>query len=264
MNTWRTSLTEIGPNRILVRGYPLDEMMGRTSFGETIYLLLTGELPSPSIGRLVEAMLVSFIDHGATPPSTLSARNAATTGASLRSAVAAGILGFGPHHGGDILTCRARLDEALTRMHNGASLQEAADALTAHSLEAAEIPPPGFGHRHHTKDPRVSRLLQLALELEVDGDYTQMLRAIERSLAKHPALAGRPMPINIDGAIAAVCGDLGLPPATADALLLISRVPGLAAHSLEEQSRETPMRAIDPTHHTYDGPAERRLPGRRK
>ena len=264
MTDWRTSLTEIGPNRILLRGYPFDEIMGRISFGEAIYLLLTGELPSPSIGRLVEAMLVSFIDHGATPPSTLAARNAATTGSSLRSSVAAGILGFGRHHGGDILLCRARLDEALTLMHNGSTMQKAADTLTERMLEASEIPPPGFGHRHHTKDPRASRLLQLALELEVDGNYTQMMRAIERSLTKHPDLANRSLPINIDGAIAAVCGDLGLPPETADALLLISRVPGLAAHSLEEQTREVPMRAIDPTHHTYDGPMERRLPGRRK
>jgi citrate synthase len=264
MADWRTSLTEIGPNRILVRGYPLDEVMGRYSFGEAIYLLLTGELPTPGIGRLVEAMLVSFIDHGATPPSTLSARNAATTGSSLRSSVAAGILGFGPHHGGDILACRARLDEALTHIHNGATVQEAADMLIARMLESSEIPPPGFGHRHHTKDPRASRLMQLALELGMDGPYTQMLRALERSLAKHPDLTNRPMPINVDGAIAAVSGDAGLPPEIADALLLISRVPGLAAHSLEEQAREKPMRTIDPTHHTYDGPMERRLPVRRK
>lgn len=264
MTDWRTSLTEIAPNRILLRGYPLDEIMGRASFGEAIYLLLTGELPSPAISRLVEAMLVSFIDHGATPPSTLSARNAATTGSSLRSAVAAGILGFGPHHGGDILACRARIDEALTHVHSGMTVQDAADRLTARMLEAAEIPPPGFGHRYHTKDPRASRLMQLALELGVDGTYSQMLRAIERSLAKHPDLASRPMPINIDGAIAAVAGDAGLSPEIADALLLISRVPGLAAHSLEEQAREKPMRTIDPTNHAYDGPAERRFAGRRK
>src|SRR5918994_7916355 len=78
---WRTALTCIEPNKIIVRGYPLDEMMGRLTFGESIYLLLMGEIPSPGIGSLMEAMLVSFIDHGATPPSTLSARNTATTGA---------------------------------------------------------------------------------------------------------------------------------------------------------------------------------------
>ena len=77
---WLTALTHIEPNKILLRGYALDEIMGRLTFGESIYLLLMGEIPSPGIGRLMEAMLVSFIDHGATPPSTLAARNTATTG----------------------------------------------------------------------------------------------------------------------------------------------------------------------------------------
>src|SRR5215831_4671321 len=104
--SWPTALTSIAPNRILVRGYPIDELMGRITFGEAIYLLLTGEMPTSSIGRVIETMLVSFIDHGATPPSTLAARNAATTGASIRGAVAAGVLGFGRYHGGDALACR--------------------------------------------------------------------------------------------------------------------------------------------------------------
>ena len=110
---WTTCLTSIRPNEILVRGYRLDDLMGRMNFGEAIYLLLIGELPTPSVGRLMDAMLVSFIDHGVTPPSTLAARNVATTGASTRGAVAAGVLGFGPHHGGDALACRTLLDEGL-------------------------------------------------------------------------------------------------------------------------------------------------------
>lgn len=238
--------------------------MGRVPFGDAIYLLLTGELPSPSLGRLVDAMLVSFIDHGATPPSTLAARNTATTGASIRSAVAAGVLGFGRHHGGDALACRQVLDDGLALARAGRSLTQAATTLVGHMVEAQEIPPPGFGHRYHTVDPRAIRLLQLAHELEVDHEYTQLLRALEHALSRDPALAGRSLPINVDGAIAAICGDIGLPPEVADALLIISRVPGLAAHALEEQRRETPMRTIAPASHTYDGPSERRLTNRRK
>ena len=101
--TWKTSLTSIEPNRILVRGYPLDEMMGRLSFAEAVYLLLMGELPTPAIGRMLNAVLVSSLDHGVTPPSTLAARNVATSGAPLKDCVAAGILAFGPRHGGDIV-----------------------------------------------------------------------------------------------------------------------------------------------------------------
>ncbi len=261
---WATGITGIEPNRILVRGYGLDDLMGRVPFGEAIYLLLTGELPSPSIGRLVEAMLVSFIDHGATPPSTLAARNVATTGASMRGAVAAGVLGFGRYHGGDALACRQLLDEGLALSRQGRSMAEAAATLVDKIVAAGEIPPPGFGHRYHTIDPRVTRLLQIAHELEVDQEYTQFIRAFEHALSRHTALAGRPLPINIDGAIAAVCGDVGLPAEVADALLMISRVPGLAAHALEEQRRETPLRVIDPTAHRYDGPSDRRVPDRRK
>ena len=260
---WSTALTHIEPNRIVLRGYALDELMGRSSFGETIYLLLTGDLPTRSIGRLLEAMLISFVDHGATPPSTLAARNAATTGASLRGSVAAGVLGFGKYHGGDVLACRELLDRGLALTTDGQTPAEAASALVDQLVTTGEIPPPGFGHRYHTIDPRATRLLQLAHELELDQTHTLLLRALEHAISRHPALSDRSLPVNVDGAIAALCGDMGLAPELADALLIISRVPGLAAHALEEQSREPPMRVIDPTSHSYDGPRERRLPERR-
>jgi citrate synthase len=261
---WLTALTSIEPNRILVRGYRLDEMMGRLRFSEAIYLLLTGELPTPSIARLVDAMLVSFIDHGATPPSTLATRNVTTTGASLRGAVAAGVLGFGRYHGGDVLACRQLLDEGLALARSGQSIAVAAATLVERLIKENEMPPPGFGHRFHTVDPRARRLLQLAHELEVDQKNTQLLRALEQTLSRHAALEGRSLPVNIDGAIAAVTADAGLSPEVADALLIVSRVPGLAAHALEEVQREQPMRAINPTTHVYDGPSERRLPDGRK
>ena len=257
---WRTGLTCIGPNKILVRGYPLDEMMGRLTFGESIYLLLMGEVPSPGMGRLMEAMLVSFIDHGATPPSTLAARNTATTGAPLRACVASGVLGFGQYHGGDIESCMQFLDRGLALVREGSSYIDAAHAIIGECVLANEAVP-GFGHRFHTRDPRAARLFQMALELELEAEHIQMIRAVEMILSsgKTP-----PLPVNIDGAIAAVCGDLGIPPSVANALFIISRVPGIAAQAQEERDRHKPMRQIDPKDHCYDGPSERRLPERRK
>src|SRR6202795_5262915 len=123
---WSSALTDIAPNKILIRGYPLDEMMGRLGFAEAVYLLLMGELPTPAIGRMLNAVLVSTIDHGATPPSTLAARNVATSGAPLKDCIAAGILAFGPHHGGDIESCMRFLDTGLAMFRAGRSLQEAA------------------------------------------------------------------------------------------------------------------------------------------
>jgi citrate synthase len=259
---WNTALTCIEPNKILVRGYPLDEVMGRLTFGEAIYLLFMGEVPSSGIGRLMEAVLVSFIDHGATPPSTLAARNTATTGAATRACVAAGLLGFGKYHGGDIESCMQFLDSGLEMVRQGASYREAAERVVE-ACDQSNEPPPGFGHRFHTRDPRAGRLFQMALELEIEGGHIQMIRAVEIVLNENVA-DDHHVPVNIDGAIAAVCGDLGIPPSVANALFIISRVPGIAAHVEEERVRQTPMRQIDPKDHSYDGPSERRLPERRK
>jgi len=219
-DVWQTSLTSIGANKILLRGYPLDEMMGRLGFAEAVYLLLMGELPTPAIGRMLNAVLVSSLDHGVTPPSTLAARNVATS---------------------------------------GAPLQQAADGLVLECIGRNEVPP-GFGHRFHTRDPRAARLFQMALELELEGEHVRLLRAIERALQAHEEHFERPMPVNVDGAIAAVCADLGFAYELGNAVFLISRLPGLIAHAYEERSRQTPMRQIDPKDHDYDGARERRLP----
>ena len=260
---WQTALTAIAPNKILVRGYPLDEMMGRLSFADAVYLLLMGELPTPAIGRMLNAVLVSSLDHGVTPPSTLAARNVATTGAPLKDCVAAGILAFGPHHGGDIESCMRFLDAGLTLVRSGRSLQQAAETLIDDCLRDHQVPP-GFGHRFHARDPRAARLFQMVLELELEGEHVRLLRAAERAIDARKDQFDRALPVNVDGAIAAICADLGFAYELGNAVFLISRLPGLIAHAHEERSRQPAMRQIDPKDHDYDGSAERRLPEGRK
>jgi citrate synthase len=261
--TWYTAITRIQPNEILVRGYPVDEMMGRLSFAECIYLTLRGELPTPTIGKLFGAALVSSIDHGVTPPSTIAARNVATTGARLRASVAAGLLGFGMYHGGDIESCMRFLQDCLAKVREGATYRSVAEEMVRAGIEGGKRPP-GFGHRIHTSDPRATRLLQMAHELELDGEHVHMVRTIDRVVSTRPDAVEHPWPLNIDGAIAAVCGDMGFEPELGNALFLIARVPGLVAHANEERSRQQPMRQIDPRTAVYDGPPPRRLPETRK
>jgi citrate synthase len=212
---------------------------------------------------MLNAVLVSSLDHGVTPPSTVAARNVATSGAPLKDCVAAGILAFGPHHGGDIESCMRFLDQGLSAMRAGASLQQAADQLVDECLRTGEVPP-GFGHRFHTRDPRAARLFQMALELELEGEHVRMIRAVERTLAARQHETGRVLPVNVDGAIAAISADLGFAYELGNAIFLISRLPGLIAHAHEERTRQTPMRQIDPKGSDYDGSRERRLPEGRK
>ncbi len=254
---WNTAITRVQPNKVAVRGYDIAELMGRVSVGAAVYLVLQGELPPPAVARLMDAILVSSIDHGATPPSALAARTVASTGASLSASVAAGIMSINRHHGGAIEDCARQLKAIAARAaRESISIDEAATRTLAAMAEAGERMP-GFGHRLHTKDPRTARLFELAREAGVDGVHMQAARAVQKAFAD----AKKSLPVNVDGAIGAILADLGMDPAAFNGIFMIARTPGLVAHVIEEQAREKPMRRIDPVNHGYDGPPAKGLVG---
>ncbi len=247
---WTTGITRIEPNCVAVRGHDIAALMGNVSFGAAVYLLLRGELPDDKVGRLMDAILVSSIDHGATPPSALAARSAASTGASLGSCVAAGILMINDFHGGAIQKCAMQLGYIVKRCdEHGGDLTCVASAMLD-EMKSSGQRMSGFGHRVHTSDPRTDRLFELAEEAGVAGAHVAASRAVEDVFKS----AGKNLPINVDGAIGAILADLGFEPAVMNGLFMIARVPGLIAHATEERQRQRPMRRIDPVNHTYDGP----------
>ncbi|NWG18176.1 MAG: citryl-CoA lyase [Chloroflexi bacterium] len=251
---WKTAITGIRPNEIRLRGYRIDDLMGRISFSQAIFLALTGELPPPQVGQLLDAIFVSSIDHGVTPPSTLAARTAASTGAPFNAALAAGLLSINQHHGGAIEDSMRLIRRGieLARVLEGAAEVGAVALVAAYRKEKKRLP--GFGHRIHTDDPRTRRLLELASELGVAADGVEMLRAIEDAWAE---ATGKRLPMNVDGAIAGLLVDLKLPLELANTFFMMARLPGLVAQVHEEKTRERPMRVIHPTDHEYDGAAAR-------
>jgi citrate synthase len=264
-NTWTTSVTDVKPGKISYRGIPVEEMMGGASYGGATYLLLTGAMPTPAAARLLEAVLVSSMDHGTTPPSTLAARTAASTGAPLNAAVAAGILSINEYHGGAIERCAAHLREVAEVETNllGPSpgefeappkeiVREAAREIVERHRRAGRRLA-GFGHRVHPHDPRAARLLALAEEEGAGERWIARARALEQALVD---ASGKQLPLNVDGAIAVVVLALELPREAANGLFMIARLPGLIAHVLEERSTQRPMRRIDPNASRYAG-AER-------
>jgi len=254
---WTTGVTLIEPNRVAVRGHDIAGLMGKVGFGSAVHLILTGTLPDERVGRLMDAILVSSIDHGATPPSCLAARTVASTGASLSASVAAGISSINRHHGGAIEDCARFLARLLTEAAaSGRSLDTLATEEVAR-IKATGARISGFGHRIHTKDPRTVRLLDLAAEAGIgagEASHIAAARAVERAFAA----IGKPLPINVDGAIGAILADLGMDPSVFNGVFMIARTPGLVAHVVEEQTRERPMRRIDPVNHAYDGPIHSR------
>lgn len=254
--SWKTAITEIQPNHVRVRGYDIADLMGNISFGAAMYLVLCGELPSEKVGRLMDAILVSSIDHGATPPSVLAARTVASTGAALSASVAAGIMSINRHHGGAIEECARQLGHIASRAgERGHELDQMAE-IVVEEMKAAGQRMSGFGHRIHADDPRTARLFKLAEEAGINGLHMQAALAVQRVFKA----SGKPLPINVDGAIGAILADLGFPFEVMNGLFMIARAPGLVAHVVEEQMRCKPMRKIEPENHEYDGPRARNLP----
>lgn len=255
--TWNTKITKVEPNHLVTRGYRQEDLIGNIPFPHVVYLLLKSELPSKEHGKMMDAILTACIDHGVTPPSSMAARVVASGGVPLPTAVAAGVLSIGDAHGGAIEKGAKFLQEGISLMKKeGKNPEEMAKILVKESREKHKRIL-GFGHRVHTSDPRTKRLFSLAEELNIAGDHILLSKAIEKELEVQTK---RKLPINVDGAIAAISSDMGFDWRLGKAFFLLGRVAGLTAQVYEEQTEFKPMRKMFSVEHEYDGPEERDLP----
>ena len=256
MGPWKTKITKVEPNHLVTRGYPQEDLIGSIPFSHVVYLLLRGILPDERQGKMMDAILTACIDHGVTPPSAMATRVVASGGVPLPTAVAAGILSIGDAHGGAIEKGAAFLQEGIIRMKQDQwSFEKTAQILVVESREKKQRIL-GFGHRVHTADPRTTRLFDLAKTLEISGDHVNLAKAIEVELKE---ATGRHLPINVDGAIAAIISDMGFDWRLGKGFFLMGRVAGLTAQAYEEQTEFKPMRKIFTVDHCYDGPKEQSI-----
>ncbi len=254
---WTTGITKVQPNNLVTRGYRQADLIGNVPYAHTVFLLLKGRLPSKNEGRMMDAILTSSVDHGITPPSARATRTVASGGVPLPTAVAAGIMSVGDAHGGAIEKGALFLQEGVHRAKaEGKSIDEMAIILVRESREQKKRIH-GFGHRVHTADPRTTKLYTLADELEIAGDHVALSKAIAEALLSE---TGKNLPVNVDGAIAAIISDMEFDHRLGKAFFLMGRVAGLVAQAYEEMSREKPMRRMYDPDHDYDGPEEGDLP----
>jgi citrate synthase len=151
---WRTSIIEMEPGRIALRGHPVEELIGNRGFAQMIWLMVTGKEISGQRASLFEAALVAAVDHGPQAPSIAAARMATTCGIGLQSAMATGLNMLGDVHGG-----AGEQAVELYRAIESSGLVELGTTLdTWRQANGRFIP--GFGHRFHKPvDPRAPRLL---------------------------------------------------------------------------------------------------------
>jgi citrate synthase len=258
---WRTSISQVAPNRITTRGYPQEDLIENISFSEMVYLLLKGEVPSKNQSRMLQSVLVSFCDHGVTPPSTQVARIMASTGSSMNSCVAGGLSSFGKHHAGALELSMKVLQDALKHVEIGVTdsenvdqIQIAAQMVVEHYQSKGEKIP-GFGHRFHQEDPRPPKLIEMAIKYDCFGIHTELALNIQEILFETKGIR-----MNIDGANAGILSDLGFEWELGTGIFMIGRLPALVAHVNEEKVRETPFRKLFEIEEIYyDGPDIKKL-----
>lgn len=217
--TTRISADEEG--RHTLRGHPLQQLIRERSFCDLIFLLWRGNFPLTRETTLLNAVLVSAVEHGVGAPSIFVPRVVTSCGQSLSSAVAAGVLAIGDRHGGAGASVATVL---LSRQSPVRLVREYAQARKR---------VPGYGHKTYVdEDPRATVLARLAKRLRFPCRYFTRAYAIERVLSRSK---GKKVPLNIDGAIAAAMLELRFPAQFSTGAFLLARVGGMIAHSVEEQ-----------------------------
>lgn len=260
---WESSITEIAPGSIRVRGYAIEDLIGRVSFPAIIWLMLRGELPSPQQAHLLGALLVAGVDHGPQAPSIAISRMAITCGVGINGAMASAVNALGDIHGGAGQQCMELLTTIDQQCRTGSERQSAiAQRLAEYRAKHGRFIP-GFGHRFHPVDPRAERISALMREAIDDtiiaGRFVALAEEIAAQLPRGKALR---LPMNIDGIAAVLLLELGFPVEAGRGIFVLSRSVGILAHALEQLQRGERIKGPIPPEFgfRYTGPAPRKLP----
>jgi citrate synthase len=230
-----SAIAASNPTNIVVRGRDLaDELIGRIDFTQHFWLLLTGMLPTDAQRRVLDATLVAIAEHGLVPSVQAARMTLAAAPEALQGAVAAGILGCGSVVLGSSEAAGVFLAAIAGRVETGESVDAAARSVVL-DYRSARRAIPGYGHPEHTGfDPRARRLFAVAAAAGSAGVHSRIAQHVERVL---PELLGKPLALNVSGAIPAVLLDAGYPLPALKGVPILARTAGLIAHLLEEQLR---------------------------
>jgi citryl-CoA lyase len=254
---WKTAISKVEPNKIVVRGYNLMDLIGRYSYAALTYLLWRAQLPTVEQSRMMDALLSVCLEHSLNSPSVDATRFVASCGVPLQSAVSAGVSAIGDWHGGAIEQASKLLQEGVSSARETKrSPRDAAEAILRGYSERKEKVP-GYGHPTHTKDPRTKKLLEIAEETRIRGPHVELAEIIESLTEKffHKHLI-----LNVDGCIAAIISDMGFDWRLGKGFFIVSRTPGLVAHAYEQMYFDKPYKSANWNEIVYTGPAEKRIP----
>jgi citrate synthase len=231
-----SSISTSNSETIIIRGYDLcQELIGKISFTDHVWLLITGVLPNDSQKRILDATLVAIAEHGLVPSVQAGRMTLAAAPEAMQGAVAAGILGCGSVVLGSSEAAGHFFSRILSRAQEENLPIEDAIRASVQELRGSRRAIPGYGHSlHKDADPRAIRLLQYAEEIGVAGKTVRLAQQIEKML---PELVRRKLVLNVSGAIPAVLVDAGFPLQALKGVPILARTASLVGHLLEEQLR---------------------------
>jgi citrate synthase len=220
-------------DNITIRGKNLvTELMGQLTFSQMILFQLAGRMPTAAQTTILDAVLVTIMEHGLVPSAIVTRLTHYGAPESVQGAIVAGLLGVGDRFAGTASEC-AKLLEALVAAP--ASERETLAAQLIASLRERRQPVPGFGHSVHTQvDPRVTRLLAIVASVQTAGTHAEALRILERAIEKG---VSRKLVTNVSAAIAVALAEAGVPSQAMRGIVLTARCAGLAGHLYEEMQR---------------------------
>lgn len=224
-----THLCTHSTEAITVRGADLvDELIGELTFTEMTYFAITGRRPTRAQTRILDAVLVTLMEHGLTPSAIAARMIYGSTPESLQAGVSAGLLAVGSVFVGTMEGCAALIERILAAPDRERAARDIAD-----EYQSSRRPIPGFGHHmHKPDDPRTPKLFALAESEGVPGENIAALRMLSAAV---DARFGKHITINATGAIGALLGEIGIPAPVMRGVAVISRSAGLVAHIAEEQ-----------------------------
>ncbi len=178
----KTAISTSTPDQIVVRGYDLTEqLIGKVSFTEHFFLLVTGGRPSLEQLAVLDATLVAISEHGLVPSVQAARMTLAAAPEAFQGAVAAGLLGCGSVILGSAEIAGHFLRQIVTASRESDLDESARDRIAATRAERKPIP--GYGHPlHMSHDPRVERLFAIASTNGLSGDLVAAAVAVDRLL----------------------------------------------------------------------------------
>jgi citrate synthase len=279
---WQSAISYKTREKIIIRGYDINELTGNISFAEMLHLVWKGELPEENTAKMLDAILVCFSEH-AMSPSSASARMVMSGSGYIMPGLAGGILSIGYTHVDAHEAAQTWITAVELMKEKGWTYEQTADYL-AKGIRSKETDDdfvrlfgerrviPGWHHPQHIRDLRSPRLIELAENFGVAGEHVKIVVALENATEKY---WGRKMYMNVAGAISAILVDMAFLPDECLAFCAIARSVSIAAHCVEEKTREKGWRASTKATITqpldlalqkpdyYDGPPDRSLPKKR-